>query len=168
MNQPDAEPPTISGRADWLGALLFPFGCLLAGFLVGQTTDTGQGSWFQSLNQPSYQPPDWAFPVAWTGLYLLMGLAAWRVWRRLGWAGGRGPLGLFAVQLVVNLAWTPIFFGAQSIVGGLIVIVPMLALIVATAVAFWRVERLAGWMLTPYIAWVAFATILNGHLLLIN
>jgi tryptophan-rich sensory protein len=148
--------------------VLFPLGCLAAGFVIGQVTDTGETSWFQQLTRPTYQPPDWAFPVAWTLLYLLMGLAAWRVWRKLGWAYGRGLLILFAAQLVLNLAWTPVFFAGQSIIGGLIVIVPLLILVAATTVAFRMVDALAGLLMTPYMLWVAFACLLNVHIYILN
>lgn len=136
------------------------------GALVGSVTSPD--AWYAALTKPSWNPPSWIFAPVWTTLYAAMGLAAYLVWRDLGWGRGRAPLGLFVAQLLVNLAWSPIFFGLHQIGWALFDIVILLALIVATAAAFWRVNRWAGLLMIPYIAWVSFATALNAELWRLN
>jgi tryptophan-rich sensory protein len=109
-------------------------------------------------------PPPLVFPLAWTLLYLLMGLAAWLVWR----AGGRAPLALWGVQLAVNLAWSYLFFYLRDPLLGLFDILLLLPLIAATALWFRRWSPLASWLLLPYLAWTAFAAYLNLTIVLLN
>jgi tryptophan-rich sensory protein len=119
-------------------------------------TETGTGSWYEGLDQPSWNPPDWLFGPVWTLLYLAMAVSAWLVWR----AGHRRPLAVYAVQLALNLAWTLVFFGLESTWGGVAVIAALLVAISATIEAF-RPVPLAAWLLVPYIGWVAYAAALN-------
>lgn len=117
--------------------------------------------WYRSLDRPSWSPPAWVFGPVWTVLYTLMGVAAWLVWRR----GGRGrstAIALFGVQLALNAAWTPIFFGARAIGPALVEIVATWLAIVATVIAFARQRTLAGVLLLPYLAWTSFATALTA------
>lgn len=154
--------PEITARwRDFLMLLVFAGGCLVAGSIVGAFTGPAVEGWFETIRLPDFQPPSIAFPIVWTILYLVMGTAAWLVWRRDGLSGAKTALSLFAVQLVLNLCWTPVFFGAQSILGGLILIVVILSAVMATTIAFWRISTLAGVLFLPYLAWVAFATYLN-------
>ena len=142
---------------------------LAAGASVVATSTAGRlittpiiSGWYRTLRKPSFNPPNWAFPVAWTLLFVLMGIAFWRVLRTEPQTPGRRlAITLFLVQLAVNVGWTAAFFGAQSPAYGMVVIIPFWLLIVATAVASYRVERVAGWLFAPYIGWVAFATVLN-------
>lgn len=143
-------------------AALFVVGCELVGIVGALATATGESSWFQTLAKPWFNPPGWLFGPVWTLLYALMGIAAFLVWR----AGTdrrdvRVALGLFVAQLVLNGIWTPVFFGAESIVGGAFVIVSLLVVLALAIRAFFRVSRVAGWLLVPYIMWVSFATALN-------
>ena len=126
--------------------------------------------WYPSLVKPFFNPPNWAFPVAWTLLFVLMGIAFWRVLRTPESTRGRRiAVVLFLVQLVVNVGWSTAFSAAHSPLLGLIVIVPFWLLILATAGAFPRsVDRAASWMLAPYLAWVAFATVLNAAIVHLN
>ena len=125
--------------------------------------------WYPSLVKPFFNPPNWAFPVAWTLLFVLMGIAFWRVLRTpKDTRGRRIAVVLFLVQLVVNVGWSSAFFAAHSPVLGLIVIVPFWLLIFATAGAFRVVDRAASWLLAPYLAWVAFATVLNAAIVHLN
>lgn len=143
-------------------AALFVVGCELVGIVGALLTVTGEGSWYQALAKPAFQPPNWLFGPMWTLLYALMGLAAFRVWREgTDRRDVRVALGLFVAQLVLNGIWTPIFFGAQSIVGGAVVIVALLVVLAFTIRAFFRVSRTAGWLLVPYLLWVGYATALN-------
>lgn len=123
------------------------------------------GSWYAGLNKPSWNPPPWIFGPAWTLLYTLMAVAAWLVWKR---AGFTRPLALYFVQLALNAAWTPIFFGAHELGWALIEIVAMWIAIALTLISFFRVNRAAGWLLAPYLAWVTFATALNFTLWKLN
>src|SRR5690606_7206741 len=112
--------------------------------------------------KPWFNPPSWVFGPAWTILYVLMAVAAWRVWLAPESVARRTALIFFAVQFALNAVWSPAFFGLESPRLGLAVI---LVLLVALAAAVWRffaVDRAAGWMMVPYLAWVAFAALLNG------
>lgn len=120
-----------------------------------------RGAWYESLRKPSWQPPRWVFGPVWTLLYVLMGLAAWRVWRVDGFGV---PLGLYAVQLALNLAWTFVFFKYKNLRLALAEILALLATIVATIVSFASVDATAAAMLLPYAAWVTFATLLTARL----
>jgi tryptophan-rich sensory protein len=139
------------------------------GIVGALTTVTGEGSWYQGLEKPPFNPPGWVFGPVWTVLYALMGLAAFRVWREgTERRDVRTALGLFVAQLVLNGVWTPVFFGAESIVGGAVVIVALLVLLALTVRAFFRISRAAGWLLVPYLLWVAFATALNLSIWVLN
>lgn len=116
---------------------------------------------YLTLDRPQWAPPAWLFGPAWTVLYLLMGIAAWMVWRARGWRGARGALTLFVLQLLPNAIWTWFFFVQRSGAAALADIALLLALIVATIVAFRRVRPLAAVLLLPYLAWVSFATALT-------
>jgi len=124
------------------------------------TTQSGL-TWYQGLARPSWTPPDWLFGPVWTNLYVLMAVAAWLVWRQGGWAGAKAALALFGAQLVLNAAWSPVFFGLERVGAALAVLVALWVAILATAVAFWRCSRVAGILMLPYLAWVTFAGALN-------
>lgn len=119
------------------------------------------GEWYASLNKPPLNPPGWIFGPVWTVLYVLMAAAAGLVWSRVGWTRAAGALLLFFGQLLLNAAWSPLFFGLQSPGLALVDIVLLWGAIVATIISFHRLLPLAGWMLVPYLAWVSFATYLN-------
>ena len=112
------------------------------------------------LNRPAWAPPGWLFPVVWPVLYLLMATAAWLVWRT-GGLGHRGALALFVAQLVANALWTWLFFAFRRGGWAMAEVVVLLVLVGATLAAFWRVRPLAGVLMVPYLAWVAFATALT-------
>jgi benzodiazapine receptor len=126
-------------------------------------------TWYASLNKPSFNPPPWVFGPVWAVLYVAMAVAAWRVWRAPADAGQRRrALTVFALQLALNALWSPVFFGWQWPALGLVIIVAMWAFIAATTVAFWRIDRPAGLLFVPYLAWVSFATVLNGMIVALN
>ncbi len=126
------------------------------------------GDWYAGLNKPSWNPPNWVFGPVWTTLYLLMGVSAWRVWRRTDFTQGRGAIGWFLAQLALNATWTPVFFGLHEPGWALLVIVALCLAIVATMRAFRRHDRPAAALLIPYLAWVGFAAFLNGALWRLN
>ena len=126
------------------------------------------GEWYAALRKPSWNPPSWLFGPVWTALYLMLATAAWLVWRRGGWAGQRRALTLYLVQLALNAAWTPLFFGLKMPGIAFAEIILLLAAVVTTAFAFRRVNKAAGALLVPYIAWVSFAGFLNFTLWRLN
>lgn len=143
----------------------------LAGFLLACFSAAALGAlfppgdWYAQLRKPDWNPPAWVFGPVWTVLYAAMAYAAWRVWRK---GGGPGPLLLFAVQLLLNAAWSPLFFGLESPGLALAEILCLLVAVGATGVAFFRRDRMAGALFVPYFAWVAFASLLNATLWRLN
>ena len=142
--------------------------CFAAAGLGSLVTTPQIPNWYADLAKPAWTPPGWIFGPVWTVLYILMGVAAWRIWYRFRWRGARVPLTLFGIQLVLNALWTPAFFGLQSPLLGLVVILLLWAVLTATTIAYGRSDRPAGLMLLPYLAWVSFATILNFELWRLN
>lgn len=124
------------------------------------------GDWYAGLNKPAFNPPSWIFGPVWTLLYLMMGVSAWLLWRRAGFASA--AIKLWLLQLALNAAWTPVFFGAQEMGWALVVIIAMWAAILATIVAALRVSKPAALLLVPYLLWVSFATVLNATLWHLN
>ena len=128
----------------------------------------GPGEWHAALRKPSWNPPGWVFGPVWTTLYPMMAVAAWLVWKRGGFAAQRRPLILFLVQLALNAAWTPLFFGLHWPSLAFAEIVLLWLAIVATIAAFRPVSRAATRLLVPYLAWVSFAAVLNFALWRLN
>ena len=149
-----------TGR-DILALVLLVGLCLGVGGLGGAVTAESVTTWYATLNKPSFNPPNWIFGPVWTALYILMGVAAWRVWRAADRDTARGPLAVFALQLAVNLGWSVAFFGLRNPGLAVIVILALDLLVLATALMFRRIDRLAAWLLVPYLAWISFATLLN-------
>jgi translocator protein len=150
-----------AGARDWLALALFVAVSFAAGAVGALFTGVTESPWFRNLERPAWYPPEWVFGPVWSLLYLLMGVAAWLVWRPRGWEGARAPLTLFGAQLVLNAAWTWIFFGLRMPGPAFVEIVALWLVLLATIVAFWRVSRLAGGLMVPYLAWVTFAAALN-------
>ncbi len=138
---------------------------LLLGFLAGRSVQTGdENGWYAALAKPALTPPGWLFPVAWTTLYILIGLALAMILNARS-ARLRGvAITLFALQFVLNLAWTPLFFGAHQIGVALIDIVAMVMLGIATTVAFARIRTAAAWLMVPYLVWIIFAGVLTWRI----
>lgn len=150
---------------------------VLAGFLAasfgvaaigGAFTAAGMPEWYMSLDMPAFNPPSWVFGPVWTALYIMMAVAAWLVWRRSGFGRAKTALGLYFIQLALNLAWSGIFFGLRSPGWALAEIGVLWVAIVATAVYFFRHSALAGWLMVPYALWVSFAAILNAAIWRLN
>ena len=135
---------------------------LLLGFLAGRVVPVGNDNdWYRALAKPALTPPGWVFPLAWSTLYIAMGLALAMVLNARGAAARRAGILLFAAQFALNLSWTPLFFGAHRIGLALLVIVAMTALAIATTFAFARVRKAAAWLLVPYLVWISFASVLT-------
>lgn len=122
-------------------------------------------AWYAALQKPSFNPPNWIFGPAWTLLYVLMAVAAWRVYRVAGFGLA---IGLWLAQLLINAIWSPLFFALHRIDLALIDIVVLDILVIATIIVFFRRDRIAGWLMTPYLAWIAFATSLNAAIWTLN
>ena len=150
----------------WLALTAWVGICVAIGFIIGFFFNPG--TWFAALEKPAFNPPAWVFAPVWTLLYVVMGVAAWRIWCLPASAERKSALRQFGVQLVFNAAWSPTFFGAQSLGGGLVVIVLLLFAIAATIQRFHALDKFAAWLLAPYLAWVSFATLLNVAFLAMN
>lgn len=136
--------------------------CLATGGLGAAWTNLSVATWYADLQKPSWNPPNWVFGPVWTALYVMMAVAAWLVWRERGLSWGKAPLALFAVQLVLNAAWSGLFFGLRNPGLALVEIALLWSAIVATAVSFSRISGWAAGLLVPYLGWVSFAAVLNG------
>ncbi len=144
----------LIGLAGWL-ALVF------VAAAIGAAGSIDAGPFYAQLVRPDWAPPAWLFGPVWSSLYLLIGIAAWLVWRRHGWRDARSALVLFVVQLGANALWSWLFFAWR--LGGLAFaeVAVLWLLIVATVVAFWRLRaRAAALLMLPYLAWVSFAVVL--------
>jgi benzodiazapine receptor len=157
--------PTISSIIALLCALAVCFGVAALGAKV---TVPEIPTWYASLAKPSWTPPRIAFPIVWPILYFLMAIAVWRLWEAPPSFPRTIALGAFAVQLFLNAIWSPIFFGGHRIDAGLIVILLLVVAIAATIYASSNVDRLAAWLLTPYLAWTVFAAALNARIVSLN
>lgn len=146
----------------WKSLIVFLVLVAAAAFLGGMSTPD---AWYAALQKPSFNPPNWIFGPAWTLLYALMAVAAWRVYRVAGFGLA---IGLWIAQLLVNAIWSPLFFAMHRIDLALIDIVVLDILVVATIAVFIRRDHLAGWMMLPYLAWIAFATTLNAAIWSLN
>jgi benzodiazapine receptor len=150
-----------SRTADIVGLVLFLALCLGIGALGAAVTATSVTTWYNELNKPPFNPPNGVFGPVWTALYIMMAVAAWRVWRATDRDTARGPLAMFALQLALNLGWSVAFFGLERTGSAVAVIVALELTVITTAFAFRAIDRLAGLLMVPYILWVAFATVLN-------
>lgn len=135
---------------------------------VGAVASLNAGEFYTQLSRPDWAPPPATFGPVWTVLYALMGIAAWQVWRIDGFGANRLALGLFLVQLSLNALWSWLFFAWRLGLWAFVDILLLLALIVATLIAFWHVRLLAGVLLIPYLLWVAFAAALNYSIWQLN
>ena len=128
---------------------------------AGGFASVNAGDFYTRLALPGWAPPPWLFGPVWTALYLMMGVAAWLVWRRGGFTAARLPLTLYLVQLAFNALWTWLFFAWQRGALAFAEILVLWLLIVATLATFWRIRRIAGALLVPYLLWVSFAAALT-------
>ena len=141
--------------------------CLLAGYIGAQATYPEIATWYAGLAKPSWTPPNWVFPVVWNALYVLMGVSLWLLWRSAN-SRARLAIGLFFLQLALNAAWSPVFFGLHQIRWGVAIIVALAFTIAATISVAWDVNRTSAWLLVPYLIWVIYAASLNSAIALLN
>lgn len=141
---------------------------VLLGFASGWLSNSGYGNdWFDALAKPDFMPPAWLFPVAWTALYVLMGVAVAQIIASDAPAT-RLALFLFTTQLGLNLAWSPVFFGLHQARVALALLIMLTIVVAITIWLFWRIRRSAALLLAPYIAWLLFATRLNEAIVQLN
>ena len=117
--------------------------------------------WYESLRKPVWNPPNWIFPIAWSGLYLMIAAAGWLVWEAAAPGNRLAPMTVYGVQLALNATWSAIFFGMKRMDLAFAELILLWLSIVATMVVFLPVSTLAVWLLVPYLAWVSFAGVLN-------
>lgn len=139
--------------------------CLTAGISSGLGTAGEIASWYAHIQKPDWNPPNWLFGPVWTILYIMMGVAVALVWHA---GNNKKAIALFCAQFLLNLCWSFIFFGLHQIDLAFIEIILMWGFIVATIFAFSKTNKLAAWLLVPYISWVTFASILNGTIWFLN
>ena len=147
---------------DWSLFFLFLAGC-------GAAAATGAmfepGAWYDGLEKPSWTPPKWVFPVAWTFLYVIIAIAAARV---APLPGSAHAMGFFALQLALNTLWTPVFFGLHRMGAGMVVILLLWAAVACTMLAFFAIDWIAGVLFVPYLLWVTIASALNWSVRRLN
>lgn len=163
-----AAPPALTGGRSALALAALLLVCLGIGALGGLANLEALRSWYPALEKPWWTPPPGAFGPVWTLLYVLMAVAAWRVWVRDGILEARLPTALFGLQLLLNGAWSWIFFGARAPAAALVEIAFLDLGVLATLLVFFARSRLAGWLLVPYAAWLTLATALNAAIVALN
>jgi len=141
----------------------------LAGLIGSVFTISAIPTWYAAIQKPSFSPPNWIFGPAWTTLYLLMGVAAFLVWRH-GFERKevKTALTIFGGQLVLNTLWSIIFFGLHNPLWAFIEIIVLWLAILGTIIVFYKISRPAAYLLLPYILWVSFASVLNFSILILN
>ncbi|PUA82425.1 TspO/MBR family protein [Nocardioides currus] len=152
------------GTRSWLSLLPF-LAAVAAVAVVGGLAAGSAGDTYRDLDLPPFAPPSWLFGPVWSVLYVMIGVAGWLLWRTRGWDAA---LTLWAVQLVLNLAWTPLFFAASRYTLALVDIVALALMILGLIWLARSRSTTAAWLLVPYAAWVCFATALNAGIVILN
>jgi translocator protein len=135
---------------------------MFIGFVMAFISNSGNDNrWYAALDKPYWTPPGWVFPVVWTSLYILLGLALAMILNARSARGRSVAISLFVAQMVLNYLWSPTFFAAHQVSAALGIIIIMLTLTIATTFAFARIRVVAAWMLVPYMVWLSLALLLN-------
>jgi benzodiazapine receptor len=144
--------------------------CLAVGYSSSQVTRTGVETWYPTIVKPFFNPPNWIFAPVWTLLFVLMGIAAGLVWDKIKEQNEavKKALGFFLIQLVLNAIWSYLFFGLKNPMLALIEIALLWLMIYETYLKFIKINKIGGYLLVPYLAWVAFAGILNASIWWLN
>jgi tryptophan-rich sensory protein len=157
----DAPPVSFDAVRQALTLIAFVLVTFAAAGVGGLLTAGGVRDWYPSLHKPAWTPPAWLFGPAWTALYLCIAVAGFLAWRRVGFRAARGTWVLFNAQLVLNAAWSGLFFQLRQPGWAFAEILLLWAAILATAAALFRISAIAGALVVPYLSWVAFAAALN-------
>lgn len=150
-----SSPPSVLALAGFVAV------CLTAGWIGSMFTMSSVDTWYQTLRKPAWTPPDGVFGPVWTALYVAMAVAAWRVWCKNGFGGAPLAMTAFGLQLVLNVLWSVLFFGMRMPGTAAVEIVLLWAAIFATMKLFNGLDRTAGRLLAPYLAWVTYASSIN-------
>jgi benzodiazapine receptor len=150
-------------RMNHLSLILFLVLVVGGGLVIGYLTAPGE--WYTQQAKPAFTPPGWIFGPVWTVVYVLVAVAGWRAWQR---DRGGSPMKLWWAQLVLNFLWSPVFFSAHQIGLALVVILLLLGAILAFIITSLERDRVAVWLFAPYTAWVAFASVLNASIFVLN
>lgn len=151
-----------------MSLLIFILVILVCGSAGGFITSLAIPKWYRFLSKPNLSPPNWIFAPVWTTLYLMMAVSVWRIWRIRRDKPVSNALSLFVVQFCLNILWTPVFFGLRNPGLGLGVILVLWAMIGFTVREFYKFDKIAAYLLLPYLAWVSFATYLNAGIYILN
>ncbi len=141
---------------------------IIIGMIGGFVTAGSVGSWFVEINKPSWNPPNWIFGPVWTTLYIMMGIAIFLVWLKRKQQSIKLVMGLYIIQLLLNMLWSLLFFGLQNPQLAFFEVVVLLFAIILTSIHFWKISKAATLLMIPYILWVSFATILNFSIWQLN
>jgi len=142
---------------------------LAIGFVASLFTRPQIPGWYATLQKPSFNPPSWLFPPVWTMLYILIAIAAYLVWKRRNLIMGYSTAAaIYIIQLLLNFSWSIVFFGMHQILDALIVIMLLWLSIILNIAWFGKFNKIAAWLLVPYLLWVSFATLLNLNIYLLN
>jgi benzodiazapine receptor len=145
-----------------IASLVALLGFIAASILAATTGAVFRpGQWYEQLSKPFWRPPNGLFPPTWAVLYLTIAVSGWLVWRVASLSSAVLPLTIYFLQLGLNAAWSPIFFGMRRPDLAFLEILALWAAIVATVIAFYPIHAVAAWLLLPYLAWVTFAAALN-------
>ncbi len=161
--------PAVSRKFRFFPFLVSLLITLAIGFIASLFTRPEIAGWYSILKKPSFNPPPWLFAPVWTALYIMIATAAYLVWKHRS----RKPVYIvtrtvYIIQLLLNFSWSIVFFGLHQILGALIVIILMWISIVVNINLFNKYNRVAGWLLCPYLLWVSFAAVLNASIYLLN
>jgi tryptophan-rich sensory protein len=177
MTVPSGKQPKTTAWLSYVAAAIPPF---LAAFVGGAATGTTLDDWYNEVRKPRWNPPNWLFAPVWTTLFAFMGIASWRVWQKGREAREVGAsdwqtspestqaLKIYGIHLIFNTLWSVFFFGLRRIDLALVEIVGFWAMVTATLTHFYRIDRVAGLLMVPYLMWVSFAGLLNLRLWQLN
>jgi len=135
--------------------------CFMVAAIGGYATTSSIDVWYAGITKPTWNPPNWIFGPVWSTLYLMMAISLWLVWRKSGITNAKFAIGIFAVQLVLNLLWSIIFFAMHQLGWALVEVIMLWSAIVLTIIVFHKHSKPAAYLLIPYLLWVTFASFLN-------
>lgn len=142
--------------------------CFAVAALGALATTPKIPTWYATLNKPSFTPPNYVFPIVWNILYAMMAISLWRLWQAAPGIWRSRAIIFFLIQLALNLAWSWVFFGTQSISGGLTIIIALDVALLITIFTAWKTDRFAAALLLPYLLWIGYATALNVEIARLN
>lgn len=152
----------------WTKLVAAIVGCELVGILATPFTIASIPTWYATLEKPFFSPPNWIFGPVWTILYFLMGVSLYLIWKTKETKKRNTALFYFGLQLFLNFMWSILFFGLHSPLFALLDVILLEIVIILTLIKFYKISKIASYILIPYILWVFFASILNLSLLILN